>query len=154
MRSDWAIGKRIAEFAYAVYGTRELCELYQREPEAVTAVTWMGDGQSVPEWMQKCFPAMQVRYRANTLNIAYELARQGLGFTQLPCGLGDMAPELQRIPVEYQAPRTGFWLLSHIDLRTTARFRIFRDFMVQQINPKVDLIEGRMERAWETMPRS
>jgi DNA-binding transcriptional LysR family regulator len=147
------LGKRIAEFAYAVYGTPELCELYERDQDSVTGITWLGDGHSEPEWMQRCFPGMQVRYRANALNIAFELARQGLGFAQLPCGLGDTAPELRRIPVDYEAQRMGFWLLSHIDLRTTARFRIFRDFMLQQIEPRVDLIEGRMERAWETFPQ-
>lgn len=145
------LGTRIADFAYAVYGTPDMIELYARDPTAVSGLTWMGDGTSNPEWM-KCFEGMQVRYRANSLNIVDELARQGLGFALLPCGLGDMAPELQRIPVDYQHPRTGFWLLSHIDLRTTARIRIFRDFMLKHIEPKTPLIEGKMERAWE-MPQ-
>lgn len=147
------LGTRIADFAYAVYGTPEMIALYQRSPSAVGGITWVGDGTSNPDWM-KCFPEMQVRFRANSLNIVDELVRQGMGIALLPCGLGDMAPELQRIPVDYENPRTGFWLLSHIDLRTTARLRIFREFMLKHIAPKVPLIEGQMECAWKTaLPR-
>jgi hypothetical protein len=49
-----------------------------------------------------------------------------------------------------------FWVLSHIDLRTTARLRIFRDFMLQAIAPHVPLMEGQRENAWRdaTYPRA
>jgi hypothetical protein len=35
------------------------------------------------------------------------------------------------------------WVLSHVDLRTTARVRIFRDFLVEELEKQRDLIEGR-----------
>ena len=99
--------------------------------------------------MEKCFPDMAVRYRANSLNVVYDLVKQGLGIALLPCGLGDTAHELRRIAVDYEEPGMGFWVLSHIDLRTTARIRIFRDFMLEAISPYVPLIEGKMESAWQ-----
>jgi DNA-binding transcriptional LysR family regulator len=85
----------------------------------------------------------------NSLSVVLDMARQGMGFAQLPCALGDSAPELRRVPHEHVEPRLGFWVLSHIDLRTTARIRIFRDFMLEAIAPYVPLIEGERENAWQ-----
>lgn len=143
------LGTHIADFAYAIYASREMYEQYVENPRSVGGIAWTSDGRAVPEWMRTAFPWMAVRYRANSLNIAFNMVRQGLGIALLPCGLGDASSRLCRIPVDYEHPRTGFWLLSHIDLRTTARIRIFRDFMLEAIQPYIPLIEGRRERYYE-----
>lgn len=141
------LGTHIADFAYAVYASHELYEQYLRDPGSIGGIAWRSDGRSIPRWMREAFPDMPVRYRANSLNVAFNMVRQGLGFGLLPCGLGDVSSRLCRVPTDYRPPRTGFWLLSHIDLRTTARIRIFRDFMLEAVQPYVPLIEGRRERA-------
>jgi DNA-binding transcriptional LysR family regulator len=143
------LGTHIANFAYAVYATPPLYQQYLDDPGSVGGIGWSSEGRSAPEWLLADFPDMQVRYRANSLNVAFNLARQGLGFCQLPCGLGDASAKLQRVPGKYQASTTSFWLLSHIDLRTTARIRIFRDFMLEAMRPYVPLIEGQCERYFE-----
>ncbi|HLF31261.1 MAG TPA: LysR family transcriptional regulator [Xanthomonadales bacterium] len=143
------LGTHIADFAYAVYASRPLYEQYLEKPESVGGISWLDSSHATPEWMRVAFPDMQVRYRANSLNIAFNMTRQGLGFALLPCGLGDASSRLCRVPVDYESSRTGFWLLSHIDLRTTARIRIFRDFMLNAIEPYIPLIEGQRERFYE-----
>lgn len=143
------LGTHIADFAYAIYASHELLEQHREDPRSVGGIAWTSDGHSVPGWMKTAFPWMSVRYRANSLNIAFNMVRQGLGFALLPCGLGDASSRLRRVPAEYEHPRTGFWLLSHIDLRTTARIRIFRDFMLEAIQPFIPLIEGQRERYFE-----
>jgi DNA-binding transcriptional LysR family regulator len=143
------LGTHIADFTYAVYATPSLYQQYLDDPASVGGIGWSSEGRTAPEWMLADFPHMQVRYRANSLNVAFNLARQGLGFCQLPCGLGDASAKLRRVPGKYQATTTGFWLLSHIDLRTTARIRIFRDFMLEAMQPYVPLIEGQCERYFE-----
>lgn len=145
------LGTRIAQFAHAVYVTPELYARYLENPRDIGGITWMGDGRTIPEWITKGFPGMQVRYRINSLNIAYEMTRAGMGFLLMPCALGDMARELIRVPTFPAQPALGFWLLSHIDMRTTARIRIFRDFMLDSIRPYIPLLEGKCERAWETI---
>jgi DNA-binding transcriptional LysR family regulator len=146
------VGKRIAEFAYSVYATPELLLQHQENPASVGAISWnmLGGLHTAPDWVQRSFPHMQQRYRVNSLNVAFDLARQGMGFALLPCALGDMAAELIRVEADHQHPRLGLWVLSHIDLRTTARIRIFRDFMLEAITPWVPLIEGEREHAWRS----
>ena len=140
------LGTRIGTFAVAVYGTPELIARHRSDPDAVGAITWTGG--VMPEWLPRCFPGMKVRYFVNSLAISHDLARAGMGFALLPCGLGDTAPELARAPVDPGEPGRGFWVLSHIDLRTTARLRIFRDFMLEAIAPHLPLIEGHRPEAW------
>jgi DNA-binding transcriptional LysR family regulator len=140
------LGQRIGTFAVAVYGSPDLIAQHREAPESVAAITWTG-GQ-MPDWLSRCFPGMKARYLVNSLAIAYDLARAGMGFALLPCGLGDTAPELGRVDVDPGEPGRGFWVLSHIDLRTTARLRIFRDFMLEFIAPHLPLIEGQRENAW------
>lgn len=140
------LGTRVGTFAVAVYGTPELIVQHRSDPDSVGAITWTGG--VMPEWLPRCFPRMKVRYFVNSLAIAHDLARGGMGFALLPCGLGDTAPELARLPVDPGEAGRGFWVLSHIDLRTTARLRIFRDFMLEAIAPHLPLIEGRRPEAW------
>lgn len=68
----------------------------------------------------------------------------GLGLALLPCSLGDEAEELECVPVEYTEPGQDVWVLSHVDLRATARVRIFLDRMIQFLNNEIDLT-GRTE---------
>lgn len=142
------LGTRIGTFANAIYGTPELLARLAGSPETVGAISWAGDGRTLPAWLPRCFPGMRVRYHINSLNVAYDLARAGMGLALLPCAMGDTAPELRRAGVDSGEPGRGFWALSHVDLRSTARLRIFRDFMLASIEPHLPLIEGRRETAW------
>ena len=81
-----------------------------------------------------------------------ELARQGIVVAQLPCLLGDTEPRVLRLPDVAADSGWGLWILSDVDLRMTARVRVFRDFMVEALEPCVPLIEGAHptaeEREW------
>ena len=136
------VGKRLATVAYAIYGTEELRQRLEDEQLSVPAVTWIGDGQSIPPWVRKGSPKIQVKYRVNTLNTMLDVARQGIAVAQLPCLAGDQEPLVRRIPADYVEPGWGLWILYPVDLRTTARVRIFRDFMMEALETCVPLIEG------------
>ena len=41
-------------------------------------------------------------------------------------------------------PGYGLWLLSHVDLRTTARLRIFKNFLLEELKKKTVLLEGAL----------
>ena len=47
-----------------------------------------------------------------------------------------------KVPDMVAESGSGLWILSHVDLRLTARVRIFRDFMRNAFEPLVPLIEG------------
>ncbi|MEA3411532.1 MAG: LysR family transcriptional regulator [Pseudomonadota bacterium] len=139
------IGKRIGTLAYAIYGTREVLDRVNADPGsgAVPCITWLGDGRTRPAWIARSFPDTQRIYRTSELGLMMRMVDQGLGIAQMPCVFCDPNPLLHRVPAEFVEPGWGLWVLSHVDLRTTARVRIFRDFLVRELERKKGLIEGR-----------
>jgi DNA-binding transcriptional LysR family regulator len=138
------VGKRIGRLAYAVYGTREILERVQNDPTGgdVPCITWIGDGSTRPPWIEKSFPDTHRVYRTSELNLMLQMVNQGMGMAQMPCVFCEPDPLLHRIPARYIERGWGLWVLSHVDLRTTARVRIFRDFLAAELEKQKELIEG------------
>lgn len=147
------IGKRLGHFAWTAYCTPELYEQYLVEPTQVCAITWRSNAKAAPDWVRHQMPELRVRYRANTLEGMYTLAKNGFGVAELPCSLGDSTPNLRRLHEVPVRKGSGLWVLSHVDLRSTARIRIFRDFMIDALENLLPLIEGRCENYWQSAPQ-
>ena len=71
-----------------------------------------------------------------------EFALQGLGATLLPCFLGDRSPDLARIGSPLPELDVGLWMLTHSDLRRSARVRAFMDFGGAELAKHRRAIEG------------
>lgn len=138
------VGKRIAQIGFNAYGTQALKERVANNPvaEDIPCITWVGDGHTRPPWIEKNFSNTQRIYRTTSFPVMLAMAHEGIGIAWLACLLGDPDPELHRIPVRQVEPSIALWVLSHVDLRTTARVRIFRDFLVEELEEKKGLIEG------------
>ena len=137
------IGKRITTLAYAIYGKKKYSDSCN-ENKDLSCITWLGDSQTKPPWIEKSFPNVKRIYRTSELGIMLNMVKQGLGIAQLPCALCDSDPDLVRIPAKYIEPGWGLWILSHVDIRTTARVRIFKDFLVKELDKNKHIIEGRL----------
>lgn len=139
------VGKRIARIGFAIYATKKLVEQVATDPDAddIPCITWVGDGHTRPIWIEKNFPRAQRIYRTTSASAMLGMAREGIGIASFACVLGDPDPRLHRVAVRYVEPGSGLWVLSHVDLRTTARVRIFRDFLVEELESQKELIEGR-----------
>jgi len=138
------VGKRIAQIGFAIYGTQALKEQAAADPDAedLPCITWVGDGHTRPPWIEKSFPNTRHIYRTTSVPVMLAMAREGIGIARLACVLGDPDPKLHRIQARYVEPGPDLWVLSHVDLRTTARVRIFRDFLVEELETQKELIEG------------
>ena len=69
-----------------------------------------------------------VVYRINTVLGLAEATAAGIGFGLLPCFIGSATPGLTRLTPPIADMAEGLWLLTHSDLRATARVRAFMDF--------------------------
>lgn len=93
-------------------------------------------------WFRDTYPTARVRLRLNNIEAAYEAILAGVGIGMLPCHMGDIDPRLRRLPPYHLEPVFDLWLLTHADLRRTAKVRAFINFMANAIMPHKDLIEG------------
>lgn len=137
------IGKRIGEVAYRVYGVKKYYDQFVSGDRTMPCISWLGDGTTRPAWIRRNFPDCAIVHRVNSATVGVEMAKQAMGLLQVDCMAGDVERKLYRIPVNFVEKGWGFWVLSHVDLRTTPRVRLLRDRLVRSLTEKLPLIEGR-----------
>ncbi|MDZ5695658.1 LysR family transcriptional regulator [Chelativorans sp. M5D2P16] len=137
------VGRRIATIAQAVYGNREFI------PDAadIHAHAWVGPDErmqypALEKWLREAGLLAHSRYRTNTMLGLYLAAKEGAGLAVLPCYLGDGDKELRRVGAPIEALATDLWLLTHADLRATARIRVFLDFLADALKRQRGRLAG------------
>jgi DNA-binding transcriptional LysR family regulator len=140
------LGKKLGRIEFAVYGARSLVE-GREDPHDLEAYPWLAWDEKLgarltEQWMRKHVPKARVAVRLDSGVTNLCFLRSGIGIAFAPCLWADAMPELQRL----RDPEPGFgmdiWLLSHPDLRHTARVRAFVDHMSQNFSPLVGRASG------------
>ena len=147
---DTLVGRRIGRMVAMLYGQAEF--IAPGEPGAgnsadrpsVVNYTNMSRDVMGAGWFKDVYPNAQTRLRVNNPEAMFEAIKAGVGIGMLPCFIGDTSPDLRRLPPYQQEDVFDLWLLTHADLRKTAKVRAFMNFMAEALMPHRDLIEGRM----------
>ena len=144
------VGRKLADVAWAVYAAKSY--LAARGTPASAAeiaghdlVGGIDNLARVPPiaWLGAQAPGTVPCYRANNLLNQMAAAKAGFGLVALPCFMTADEPGLVRVLTITDAPVNQFWLLTHPDLRETARIRAFLDFMAGALASDRGLLEGR-----------
>lgn len=72
-----------------------------------------------------------------------------LGLARMPCYVGDTEPRIRRLNIKLTPSTWGIWILSHVDLRSTARVRVAREFLIDVIDEQRELIMGETSRYFD-----
>jgi DNA-binding transcriptional LysR family regulator len=143
------VGRRIADFTFAVYAARAYLEAAgaREERDHVWIVPDDSLGHlAVTKWLRRLAPP-RIALRSDSFVVTAAAVAAGIGVAALPCYTGDSHPDLVRVG----RPRPGLgatlWLLTHEDLRRTARVRAFMDLAASALGAQRALIEGRGSKA-------
>jgi DNA-binding transcriptional LysR family regulator len=79
---------------------------------------------------------------SNNQQVQSEAAPAGLGLAVLPTYVGDQSPELRRLFTLDDDMALDLWLLTHPDLRQTARIKAFTEFILQAVKRDKAVLEG------------
>ena len=144
------VGRRIAKIAFAIYGSSQYLSK-RRKTDDLAAHQWVGPDDSladtsVAQWMRSELPESEVVLRSDSVLGLREAARAGLGLAALPCYLGDTSPDLICVHRPIAAMQTVLWILTHRDLRRTARIRAFTEFAAKAFARRRPLLEGAEAR--------
>lgn len=140
---DTYVGKCVAHHAFPLLASHALAERYPRDAplDAYPWVIW--GGGMTDAWMAEHVPNAHVVCRANTALMMEEAVRAGIGVGHLAAfGAGRSDDFVQLRPPDASLD-LGIWLLTHRDLRRSARVRSFIDFLAAELREQRDLIEGR-----------
>jgi len=143
------VGRRVAKIAFAIYGSPRY--LARRKGDDLAAHRWVGPDDSlaatsVARWMRTEVPDSEITLRADSLVALRQAAQAGLGLAALPCYLGDTSPGLVCVRGPIAAMQTALWVLTHQDLRRTARIRAFTEFAADAFVRRRALLEGVQAR--------
>ncbi|HER25479.1 MAG TPA: LysR family transcriptional regulator [Rhodospirillales bacterium] len=146
--TDNLFGRRVLRYATAIYGSDDYLASHSLAHGGAD-LTWVGWNDSVrdPQWVRESpYPNAPAHNRIFNPLAQVEAVKSGMGLGMLPCFLADPEPTLRRLPPANATPNRDIWILTHEDLRHTARVRKFLDFMAQAMLAKRDLLEGRCPR--------
>jgi DNA-binding transcriptional LysR family regulator len=115
--------------------------------EPTDSVAFIGFGDNFGpapgrRWIEANVRPGRLVAKANSSHCMLQLALQGFGATLLPCFLGDRCSDLTRVGYLLPELDLGLWMLTHSDLRRSARVRAFMDFAGAELIKHRRAIEG------------
>lgn len=127
------VGRMLGTARYRVFARRGAAHLPQQLTPLKTLLEeapWIafereGSANRFGRWMQEHIPAAQVRMRVDIFNSAASMLRTGLGIGVLPAFAGAAHEELVAVSDPIEDLDTPLWILTHPDLRRTARIQAF-----------------------------
>jgi len=148
-------GRKLADFAWTAYATLGLAGHTPPGLEALSTLPLIGweegvRGINAADWLARHVPEAQVVYRTNSVVNQLVAAKAGLGAAVLPCYLGDPEPDLVRLLDPVPELSRELWIVTHADLRRTARVRAFFDIVGEALMAERALLTGMDRPAEQT----
>ena len=143
---DNLVGRRVSALAFALYASPAYLERVPARRD-LDRHAWLALDDSlastvVARWMAKTLDVTPV-LRTDTLTALAYAAAAGLGVAALPCFVGDAIPALRRVRGVVAEMASELWVLTHADLKSTARIRAVTDHLAGAIAAQRPLLEGK-----------
>jgi DNA-binding transcriptional LysR family regulator len=145
------VGRKLAAIHWAIYGAESL-GLTKLDPVDYRSHSWIGLGDNLAglkpgKWMTQNVGEDRVGWRINTVLGLAEAVAEGAGVGLLPCFIAQTFPNLVPLSGVMGDFSSFLWMLTHPDLRNTARVRAFMDHVGTEVSKKRTVIEGNLARA-------
>jgi DNA-binding transcriptional LysR family regulator len=123
------VGHRVVRAEYALYAAVPLLERFPRGSE-LHDYPWLAwdataDARRTAAWMRQHVPQAKIVCRYDMAVAMYAAVKAGMGVSFLPCAYADPDPALERLRTVEPGFGMDVWVLTHPDLRGSARIRAF-----------------------------
>jgi DNA-binding transcriptional LysR family regulator len=142
------VGRRAATLAWALYGrAADFPQPGTLDLPTLSTRAWVALGDNLgavkaARFVRERVAPERIVYKVNTVLGLTEAVETGIGIGPLPCFIADARPALVRLAPPNPDFSTGLWLLTHPDLRHSARVRVFLDFLAAEIAKLRTFLEG------------
>jgi len=136
---DYLVGREVSTLQHALYSNNS----YNVNNKPVGLVLWEGES-SIPQWASQHFNECYVSLYVDDLTTMYAAVKAGFGVARMPCYMPDSLNDslVQKLSIALPRSDWSLWVLSHVDLRKTARVQHCREFLVNKLLNKKSLFEG------------
>ncbi|OUS38728.1 hypothetical protein A9R01_02850, partial ['Osedax' symbiont bacterium Rs2_46_30_T18] len=139
---DNLVGKKICMMGHGIYASKNYLDNFiEIKDSKVDLVLW-GSEQEKPVWSKAPFADSRVAVRVDTAGNMLAAIKGGLGLARLPCYLAEGEETISQLPIALTPSNWGLWVLSHPDLRDTARVRVCREFLYEIFERQRGIVEG------------
>lgn len=140
------VARRLATLATGVYRASSAPEV------TAASADWLAPDDSLAHlgsarWIAAHVAPERIVLRASSLGGLQAAAREGIGVAALPCFMGDPDPRLARVLPPVPEMASSLWLLTHPDLRRTARVRVVLDALAAHVTRLRRLLDGTVREA-------
>ena len=146
-------GRKLADVGWALYAAPSLLRsiggaLFRAEDlTRHPLIGWEEAAQGImaADWLRRAAASNGFVYRTSSLVNQLVAAKAGIGLALLPCYLGDDQDGLVRAFAEPISNLAGeLWIVTHVDLKNTARIRAFFDIVGEGLARERDTFAGAM----------
>jgi DNA-binding transcriptional LysR family regulator len=143
---DSSLGRKVCDFRFGIYSSPQYLEQNKDKPLQEQnwsliqgTVDWL-----VPLiWKKAAHGERQAIFSSGTSFAVLNACAEGLGFTMMPCYLGDADSRLVRVGEPVEALTMELWILTHPDLRHTARVKALIAYLYDELKKEEDLFAGK-----------
>lgn len=138
-------GRKIGAFRVGLYAAPEYARRHAAVPLGerdwcmiLGSVAWL-----VPHvWKKRELGERRLVFSASSVISVINTTAEGVGMTMLPCYLGDADERLVRVGALVDELTMELWVLTHPDLRHTARVKTLMAFLYEAMMRERDLFAG------------
>ena len=144
---DTLVGKRLFCYYMTVYAHPDYLASHDfvNHPEKARWLAWSEAESRFPDWTQDTeFAQVPTWGNFSSIALQIEMARAKMGLIMVPCLAGDSYPDLVRATSRDPIPSRDIWILTHEDLRGTARVRAFMEFAEQVLRDNKARLMGNL----------
>jgi len=148
--ADHLVGRPLGDTHCRVYALRGAPGLPQSVLPIATLVRdapWVAferdsQGRVYDQWMRKHLAQAQVRLRVDIFNAVAAVLRTGIAVGLLPTVVAERHPELVAVSDPIPELSVPVWMLTHPDLRQTARVRAFMQHVGDAVAARLAAADG------------
>jgi DNA-binding transcriptional LysR family regulator len=143
---EYLVGREIGRYTTATYVSRSY--LHDHDLDDHSDLSWIGwnDRTPYPQWVRdSVFADVPAKGRYPDSQAQLAATRAGMGLAMLPCFMADPDPELVRVAPPIDKYRHSVWVLTHADMRKTARIRSFMRFVAGAFAKQKAALDGCAE---------
>jgi len=146
---DHLVGRSVGKVGVAAYASRAYLDSKGRG-RPLCEYDWIGyEGQLAhirqARWTDQNIPAHRQKLRFDSIAAVVTAVAHGVGCGSMPCFAGDDDPRFERLPGTRSETDVEIWLLTHPDLRRSARVRACLQFFGARLAAESARLLGRPE---------